>query len=122
MHLPPIAGIGYKVNLQDWYGYFVIPHHNKSYWLIGNSMNIWRLETCKAATGYRSTASIYQLIKKGLWPKPVNINGRSVGWPDAEILAINAARIAGQTDDQIRELVQSLHAKRNNIFNSLTQK
>jgi prophage regulatory protein len=76
-------------------------------------MNIWRLETCKAATGYRSTASIYQLIKKGLWPKPVNINVRSVGWPDSEILAINAARIAGQTDDQIRDLVKRLHFKRN---------
>ena len=88
----------------------------------GFLMNIWRLETCKAATGYRSTASIYQLIKKGLWTKPVNINVRSVGWPDSEILAINAARIAGQTDDQIRELVQSLHAKRNNLFNLLTQK
>ena len=88
----------------------------------GFLMNIWRLETCKAATGYRSTASIYQLIKKGLWPKPVNINVRSVGWPDTEILAINAARIAGQTDDQIRELVQSLQAKRNDLFNLLTQK
>ena len=88
----------------------------------GFLMNIWRLETCKAATGYRSTASIYQLIKKGLWPKPVNINVRSVGWPDTEILAINAARVAGQTDDQIRELVLSLHAKRNDLFNSLTQK
>ena len=78
-------------------------------------MNIWRLETCKAATGYRSTASIYQLIKKGLWPMPVNINVRSVGWPDSEILAINAARIAGQTDDQIRDLVKRLHLKRNEL-------
>ena len=79
-------------------------------------MNIWRLETCKTATGYRSTASIYQLIKKGLWPKPVNINVRSVGWPDSEILAINAARIAGQTDDQIRDLVKRLHLKRNELI------
>ena len=79
-------------------------------------MNIWRLETCKAATGYRSTASIYQLIKKGLWPKPVNINVRSVGWPDSEILAINAARNAGQTDDQIRDLVKRLHLKRNELI------
>ena len=79
-------------------------------------MNIWRLETCKAATGYRSTASIYQLIKKGLWPKPVNINVRSVGWPDSEILAINAARIAGKTDDQIRDLVKRLHLKRNELI------
>jgi prophage regulatory protein len=79
-------------------------------------MNIWRLETAKAATGYRSTASIYNLINKGLWPKPVKINVRSVGWPDGEILAINAARIAGQTDDQIRELVQRLHAKRSELL------
>lgn len=85
-------------------------------------MNIWRLETCKAATGYRSTASIYQLIKKGLWPKPVNINVRSVGWPDTEILAINSARIAGQSDDQIRELVVRLHAKRKELCNTVIQK
>ena len=85
-------------------------------------MNIWRLETCKAATGYRSTASIYQLIKKGLWPKPVNINVRSVGWPSDEVIAINAARIAGRTDDQIRELVERLHAKRIELCNSVTQK
>jgi prophage regulatory protein len=85
-------------------------------------MNIWRLETCKAATGYRSTASIYQLIKKGLWPKPVNINVRSVGWPSDEVIAINAARIAGRTDDQIRELVVRLHDKRIELCNSVTQK
>ena len=84
--------------------------------------HIWRLETCKAATGYRSTASIYQLIKKGLWPKPVNINIRSVGWPSDEVIAINAARIAGRTDDQIRELVVRLHAKRIDLCNSVTQK
>jgi len=78
--------------------------------------HIWRLETCKAATGYRSTASIYNLIKKGLWPKSVKLNARSVGWPDAEILAINAARIAGQTDDQIRDLVKRLHFKRNELI------
>ena len=85
-------------------------------------MNIWRLETCKAATGYRSTASIYQLIKKGLWPKPVNINVRSVGWPSDEVIAINAARIAGLTDDQIRELVVRLHAKRIELCNLVIQK
>ena len=79
-------------------------------------MNIWRLETCKAATGYRSTASIYNLIKQGLWPKGVSIGIRSVGWPDGEILAINAARIAGQSDDQIRELVLRLHAKRSELL------
>ena len=78
-------------------------------------MNIWRIETCKAVTGYRSTASIYNNIRDGLWPKAVNIGRRSVGWPSDEIIAINAARVAGQTDDQIRELVKELHAKRNEL-------
>ena len=82
-------------------------------------MNIWRIETCKAATGYRSTASIYNLIKLGLWPKSVSIGVRSVGWPSNEIVAINAARIAGQTDDQIRDLVQRLHTKRSKLTATL---
>jgi prophage regulatory protein len=79
-------------------------------------MNIWRIETCKAVTGYRSTASIYNLIKLGLWPKAVSIGIRSVGWPSDEIIAINAARIAGQTDEQIRDLVKRLHFKRNELI------
>lgn len=75
-------------------------------------MAIWRIEQCKAEAGYRSHASIYGLIRDGLWTQPVKIGERSSGWPDDEVRAINAARIAGQTDDQIRELVQQLHAKR----------
>ena len=83
-------------------------------------MNIWRIETCKAATGYRSTASIYNNIRDGLWPKAVNIGRRSVGWPSDEIIAINAARVAGQTDDYIRELVKRLHAKRSERISTLS--
>ena len=83
-------------------------------------MNIWRIETCKAVTGYRSTASIYNYIRDGLWPKAVNIGRRSVGWPSDEIIAINAARVAGQTDDYIRELVKRLHAKRSERISTLS--
>jgi prophage regulatory protein len=82
-------------------------------------MNIWRIETCKAVTGYRSTASIYNNIRDGLWPKAVNIGRRSVGWPSDEIIAINAARIAGQTDAQIRELVKRLEAKRSELTSTI---
>ncbi|MEZ5643606.1 MAG: hypothetical protein R3E99_00310 [Burkholderiaceae bacterium] len=38
-----------------------------------------------------------------------------MGWPACEIDALNAARIAGQTDDQIRTLVESLHAQRKEL-------
>lgn len=75
-------------------------------------MAIWRIEKCKDEAGYRSHASIYGLIRVGLWTQPVKIGERSSGWPDDEVKAINAARIAGQSDEQIRELVKQLHTKR----------
>jgi prophage regulatory protein len=75
-------------------------------------MAIWRIETCKQEAGYRSNASVYNLIRDGLWTKPVPIGQRSVGWPDEEVRAICSARIAGQTEQQIRDLVIRLHSKR----------
>lgn len=75
-------------------------------------MAIWRIEQCKVEAGYRSHASIYGLIRVGLWTQPVKIGERSSGWPSEEVQAINAARIAGASDEQIRELVKALHAKR----------
>jgi len=75
-------------------------------------MAILRMDACKAEAGYRSNASIYNNIRDGLWTRPVAIGPRSSGWPDYEVKAICNARIAGHTDDQIRELVKKLHAKR----------
>ena len=75
-------------------------------------MSILRMPAVKAETGHRSHASIYNAIKAGLFTKPVPIGQRSVGWPDYEIKAINAARIAGQPEDAIKALVNRLHAKR----------
>ena len=74
-------------------------------------MAIFRMAAVKAETGHRSHASIYTAIKAGTFTKPVPIGERSVGWPDYEVMAINRARIAGQTDDQIIDLVNRLHAK-----------
>lgn len=75
-------------------------------------MAILRLPAVKAEMGHRSHASIYNAIRAGLFTNPVPIGQRAVGWPDDEVRAINAARIAGQSDEQIRELVKQLHAKR----------
>lgn len=66
----------------------------------------------KAETGHRSHASIYAAIKNGTFTQPVQIGQRSVGWPSDEVQAINAARIAGKTDVDIRALVDQLHAAR----------
>ena len=75
-------------------------------------MSILRMPEVKAESGLRSHASVYTNIRNGLFTVPVPIGQRAVGWPDHEVTAINAARIAGKTDDQIRELVDKLHQAR----------
>lgn len=75
-------------------------------------MKIMRLKAVVAETGYKTHTSIYALIKEGLFPTPISLGIRSRGWPDYEVQAINAARIAGKTNDEIRALVTRLHEKR----------
>ena len=82
-------------------------------------MSILRMPAVKAETGHRSHASIYNAIKAGLFPTGVAIGRRSKGWPSDEVQAINGARIAGKSDDEIRELVKTLHAKRTDPANAL---
>ena len=78
-------------------------------------MSILRMPAVKAETGHRSHASIYNAIRAGLFTRPVPIGQRSVGWPSQEVQAINAARIAGKSEAEIRELVNRLHAKRTEV-------
>lgn len=72
---------------------------------------ILRLPAVKAETGI-SRSTLYLRVSQGLWPKPVRLGLRAVGWPSDEVAAINAARIAGKSDDEIRELVLKLEASR----------
>ncbi len=72
---------------------------------------ILRLPAVKAETG-ASRSTIYLRIQQGLWPKPVKLGPRSVGWPASEVAALNAARIAGMADAEIRALVAKLEAAR----------
>jgi prophage regulatory protein len=78
-------------------------------------MSILRMPAVKVETGHRSHASIYTAIKAGLFTTGVAIGQRSVGWPSQEVAAINAARIAGKSETEIRELVKVLHAKRTEL-------
>lgn len=75
-------------------------------------MAILRMPAVKVEMGYRSHASIYNDIRDGVFTKPVKLSERSVGWPDYEVKALVAAKIAGATKEQARELVSRLHAKR----------
>lgn len=60
----------------------------------------------------RSRSAHYLDIQQGLFTQPVTIGARAVGWPSDEVSAINAARIAGKGDDEIRKLVIQLEASR----------
>ena len=75
-------------------------------------MTILRLPSVKAETGHRSDASIYNAIRAGLFTTGVSIGQRAKGWPDYEVKALNAARIAGKSNAEIRELVKVLHTQR----------
>ncbi len=72
---------------------------------------IFRLPTVKSQSGY-SRSTIYLRIAQGLWTKQVSLGPRCVGWPAHEVAALNAARIAGKTDEEIRALVVKLEAAR----------
>ena len=54
----------------------------------------------------------YQDVQSGLFTPPVKLGMKAVGWPQSECAALNAARISGKSNDQIRALVQQLIAAR----------
>jgi prophage regulatory protein len=72
---------------------------------------ILRLPSVKAHSGL-SRSTIYLRVKQGLWTKPISLGGRSVGWPESEVVSLNAARIAGKTDAEVSDLVKKLEAAR----------
>lgn len=72
---------------------------------------ILRLPTVKSQSGY-SRSTIYLRIAQGLWTKQVILGPRCVGWPSQEVEALNAARIAGKSEDDIRALVLKLEKAR----------
>lgn len=75
------------------------------------ALTILRRKQVEAESGY-SRSTIYLRMAQGLWTKPVSLGARAVGWPAGEVATLNAARIAGQTDKEIRALVLKLEAAR----------
>ena len=75
------------------------------------ALTILRRKQVEYRTGY-SRSTIYLRVSQGLWTRQVSLGARSVGWPAAEVDELNAARIAGKTDDEIRELVRVLEKNR----------
>jgi len=67
-------------------------------------MALLRLPEVIRLSGY-SRSMLYALISQGLYPKPVKISERAVAWISYEVAAINQARIASKSNDELRTLV-----------------
>ncbi len=72
---------------------------------------ILRLPAVRTETGV-SRSTHYLRVAQGLFTKPVSLGARAVGWPSSEVDALNAARIAGRSEEEIRALVTNLEKAR----------
>jgi prophage regulatory protein len=70
-----------------------------------------RLPAVLQAKGLKRSAH-YEEVKAGLWTEGVSLGARAKGWPRRETELLLAARIAGKTPEEIRQLVRALHAAR----------
>ncbi len=59
--------------------------------------------------------TLYEHMAEGLFPRPVKLGPKFVAWPEHEVSAIIAARIAGKPLEAIRALVVELTAARQRI-------
>ena len=75
------------------------------------ALRIVRLREVLVLRG-RSRSSHYNDVQRGLFTAPVHVGDRAVGWPAYEVAALNAARVAGKPDHEIRELVKQLETAR----------
>ena len=66
-----------------------------------------------------SNSTLYDDIKRGLYPQPVALGPNSSGWPEHEVDLMIAARMAGKPEAEIRALVVRLHEQRRELFREL---
>lgn len=78
------------------------------------TLKILRLKEVQTRSG-ESRSSIYKKIADGLFCRPIRLGARAVGCPEHEVQAILAARIAGQSNEQIKALVASLNTERSTL-------
>jgi prophage regulatory protein len=73
-----------------------------------------RLPAVLRARADRSKTQHYEDVRRGLFTPGVWIARNTTAWPAHEVEAINRACLAGQSDEEIRELVKQLVAAREN--------
>ncbi|PQZ89967.1 MULTISPECIES: AlpA family transcriptional regulator [Pseudomonas] len=56
-------------------------------------MRILRMKMVVEITGL-ARSTVYKYIAEGIFPKPITLGGRSVGWVESEVFAWIQARLA----------------------------
>ena len=74
---------------------------------ITNSPRIERKPEVLKRTGF-SNSGLYRRVNEGLFTPAISLGGRSVGWLEHEVNAVINAMAAGQSQEEIRLLVDSL--------------
>jgi prophage regulatory protein len=69
----------------------------------------------------KSRTALYRYIRKGLFTKSVPIGGDRVAWSASEVAAINQARKAGKSEEEIKKLVAELEAARTAENSAVTE-
>lgn len=77
-------------------------------------IQILRLPQVIKATGL-ARSTVYLRIDQGLLTRPISLGGKSVGWPASEVSQINSARIAGKSNEEIKNLVYELENQRGKV-------
>jgi prophage regulatory protein len=70
-------------------------------------------------TGY-SRSTLQNRMNEGLFPPPISLGDRAVGWIESEANTVLCAMVAGQNNDKIRNLVICLVGQRTAAFHNAT--
>ena len=65
--------------------------------------------------------TLYEHMADGLFPRPIKLGPKFVAWPENEVSAVIAARIAGKSAEAVRALVAELVAARSRAFDAFRQ-
>lgn len=79
-----------------------------------NQVRLIRIEEVKAISGLKRS-TIYAYISDGIFPSQIKLGKRCAAWIESEVLVFLRARIAGRTEQEIKELVQQLLMQRQQL-------
>ena len=62
--------------------------------------------------------ALYHRMQEGLFPKPVSLGARAVGWPEHEVQHVLSALLSGCDEVEIRKIVSSMESARATLSTS----